>query len=114
MIQVSLDKARTLKYGIGAVRDLENALGGKPLGDVIRDLSRLGINALVISLYHGLKHEDAGLNLRLIEKMLEAHLDAGESLQPLYDAVSESIKDTGIFRTGEDAAEGKSRTPIPA
>lgn len=113
MIQIELDKTRTLKYGIGAVRDLEQALGGKPLGDLIRDLSRLGINALVIALLHGLKHEDSALNINLVIKMLDRHLEAGHSLQPLYDAVSEAIEKTGVFRTHEDATEGKSQ-PVPA
>lgn len=114
MIQIELDKTRNLKYGIAAVRDLEAALGGRPLGDVIHDLSRLGINALVVALLHGLKHEDSALSVNLIMKMLDRYLESGESLQPLYDAVSESLDKTGVFRTQTQVAEGKSQTSIPA
>jgi hypothetical protein len=114
VVPVELDKTRHIHYGLRAVRDLEAALGGKPLASILQDLSLIGINALIIALYHGLKKEDPSLNANLVERMLEAHLDAGNSLQPVYMAVSKAIEETNVFRTSEDAASGKAQTPTPA
>ena len=114
MIPVELDKTRHVKYGIAAVRDLESSLGGRPLASVLQDLSLIGINALVVALHHGLKHEDPTLNPNRVVKILEAHIEAGNSLQPIYVAVSKALEATGVFRTAEDAEAGKSQTPTPA
>jgi hypothetical protein len=101
-------------YGLRAVRDLENAMGGKPLASLLQDLSLVGINALIIALQHGLKHEDPTLNTNRLTTIIEAHIDAGNSLQPLYAAISKALEDTGVFRTTEDVESGKSKTPTPA
>jgi hypothetical protein len=114
VIPVELDKTRHVKYGLASVRDLESALGGKPLASVLHDLSLIGINSLVIALYHGLKHEDPTLNPNRLVKILEAHIEDGNSLQPVYMAVSKALESTGVFRTTEDAEAGKSKTPTPA
>lgn len=71
----------------------------------------MGMNALVNSLYFGLKHEDAGLNQRLVERMVEQRLKSGESLQPLFSAIVKALEETGVFRTNEDVSEGKQKTP---
>lgn len=86
-------------------------MGGKPLAGILHDLSSIGIDALVIALYHGLKHDDAGLNQSLVLKMLEKHVQNGESLQPVFAAVSKALDESGVFRTSEDVAQGKSQTP---
>ena len=86
-------------------------MGGKPLASILHDLSLVGINALVIALYHGLKHEDVTLNTSRLMKILEAHVDGGNSLQPLYGAVSKALENTGVFRTTEDVESGKLQTP---
>jgi hypothetical protein len=114
VVSVELDKTRTLRYGLRGVRDLDGALGGKPLASILHDLSLVGINSLVIALYHGMKHEDPTLNTNRVEKLIEAHMEAGNSLQPLYAAVSKALEATGVFRTSEEVEQGKSKTPTPA
>lgn len=111
MISVELDRPRSLRFGLAAVRDLESAMGGKPLASILQDLSLIGINALVTALYHGLKHEDPTLNPNRILKILERHVEEGNSLQPLYTGVSKALEATGVFRTSEDVEAGKSQTP---
>jgi hypothetical protein len=114
VVPIELDRTRQLHYGLAAVRDLEQAMGGKPLASILQDLSLIGINALIIALYHGLKHEDPTLNSNRLLKMVEAHLEAGESLQPLYGGISKALESTGAFRTSEDVTSGKTKTPVPA
>jgi hypothetical protein len=114
VIPVELDKTRNIEFRLRAVRDLEAALGQKPLGSILQDISQFGINALVLALYHGLKKEDPTLNLNLVEKILEDHLESGHSLQPVYHAVGKALEASNVFRTSEDVASGKAQTPTPA
>lgn len=108
MVQIDFDKPRNLRFDLAAVRDLEAALGGKPLASVINDLSMLGVNALVLSLWAGLKHEDRGLNPKLVERMLEAYISDKKSLRTLGRAVNDALDETGLFRT--DEPEGNATT----
>ena len=110
MISIELDKPRQLHFGLSGVRDLERALNGKPLGSIIQDLSLMSIDALVTALHHGLRHEDSGLNPNLILKMLDTYMKAGNSLQPVFGAVSEALEETGVFRTSDDVELGKRKT----
>jgi hypothetical protein len=102
MIQVEFDKPRQLFYDLAAIRDLEQALGGQPLGVIIQQLSNLGVNAMVIALWAGFKHEDRAITPNLVTKRLEAYLKDGKKLSVLADAVSEALDECGIFRTAED------------
>lgn len=111
-VPIDFDKPRQLKFDLAAVRDLEAALGGKPLADVITDLSRLGVNALVLSLWAGLKHEDRTLNPRLVERMLSSYIAEKKSIRLLGRAVNDALEETGLFRN-EDEPEGNSQ-PEPA
>lgn len=107
---------RLLKYDIGAVRDLENALDGKPLASVIVDISRLGMNAMVAALWAGLKHEDPSLTQSLVAKMLDRHFtgqkNGRERLRALGTSIDKALEETGLFSTEED--EEKNEQPEPA
>lgn len=114
MVEIELDRTRHVQYGLASIRELENSLDGKPLARIINDLRSMGIDALIVSLYHGLKKEDPTLNVNLLLKIIQKYMDDGNSLQPLYRAVSKALDDTGVFRTSEDVSEGKQETPTPA
>ena len=112
MIDIQLgDRTLSVHYDLGSLRDLERAMGGKPLASILSDLANIGIDALAIALYHGAKGQDPTLNSALILKMMDKHLRAGESLQPLFRAVNQALEETGVFRTSEDVSEGKQKTP---
>jgi hypothetical protein len=109
-VQIEFDKPRTLQFDLAAVRDLEAAAGGKSLGEVLGQIASLGINAMVVALWAGLKHEDKSLNLGLVTRMLDAHLRAGigekrddnkTRLRILGDALDEAIHETGLFERGD-------------
>lgn len=109
MVAIELDKPRNLLFELSDIRDLEKALDGRPLGSVLRDLSQLGINALILCMYYGLRHEDRGLSIKLVEKMVSEKLRNGGSLGPLYEALPKALDETGLFRSGDDV--GKQETP---
>ena len=109
MVPVELDKTRHLHFDLAAMRDLELALNGRPLGAILNDLSSMGINVLVLATYHGLKHEDKALNPKLVERILQTMLKDKRNLQELYTALPKALEETGMFRT-EDTDPGKSET----
>lgn len=112
MIPLEFDRQRNLHFNLGSIRDLERA-GGKPLAAILHDLFNLGIDCLATTLYHGLKHEDATLNAALLLKMLEKHIEEDKSLSPLFTAAIQALEETGVLRTPEDIARGKSKTLVP-
>jgi hypothetical protein len=117
MIQIEFDKPRQLFFDLAAIRELENALGGQPLGAIVNQLSNLGINATVLSLWAGLKHEDRALTPNLVTKRLETYLKNGGKMRLLADAISDGLEESGLFRTaaGDEIAEdaGKNGRPEP-
>ena len=111
MIAIDFDKPRQLHFDLAAVRDLEATLGGKPLASIINDLSQLGVNALVMALWAGLKHEDRALNPKLVERMLSTYITNKKSLRILGRAVNDALEETGLFRNEDDeASEGNAPT----
>jgi hypothetical protein len=90
---------------------LEAMLDGKPLSSIIGDITRLGVNAITVALFAGLKHEDRGLNINLVTKMLDSHITKAKGsgkneLRVLARALSDAIEETGLF---EDDMEGNAQ-----
>lgn len=113
MVDIEFDKPRRLHFDLAAVRDLEASLNGKPLASIINDLSLLGVNAIVLSLWAGLKHEDRTLNPKLVEKMLQAYIQQKKSLRVLGRALNDAIEETGMFRNeDEEVTEGNEQRAV--
>jgi hypothetical protein len=112
-IPIDFDKPRQLKFDLAAVRDMEAALGGKPLADIINDITRLGVNALVIALWAGLKHEARDLNPRLVERYLTTYIAEKKSLRKLGQAVNDALDETGLFRNEDEAPAEGNGSPEP-
>jgi hypothetical protein len=108
VIQIDFDKPRQLHFDLAAIRDLEAAMGGKPLASIVNDLASIGVNAIVLALWAGLKHEDRTLNPKLVERMLSTYIKNKKSLRVLARALNDGIEETGLFRNEDDepSAEG--------
>lgn len=102
MVQIDFDKTRNLHFDLAACRDLEAAMGGKPLASIINDLANLGVTAMVLALWAGLKHEDRALNPKLVERMLTKYIEQKKSLRALGRALNDAIEETGLFRSEDD------------
>jgi hypothetical protein len=111
-VPIDFDKPRQLKFDLAAVRDLEAALNGKPLADIVNDLSRLGVTALVLSLWAGLKHEDRTLNPKLVERMLTTYIAEKKSLRTLGQAINDALDETGLFNSDEDVEGNSQPKPV--
>jgi hypothetical protein len=103
---------RVLTYDLAAIRDLEAALGGQPLGLIVGQLANLGINALVLALWAGLKHEDRTITPHLVTKRLETYLKAGRPLRKLADAINDGLEESGLF-TLDTETEGNGQPDRP-
>ena len=115
MVDIDFDKPRKLHFDLAAIRDLEAAMGGKPLSSIVNDLHSTGVTALVLALWAGLKHEDRTLNPKLVERMLERYiLKEKKSQRALGRALSDAIKETGLFREDEEESEGNGQEAATA
>lgn len=111
-VGIELDKPRNLRFDLRSIKDLEAAMGNRPLGSVLDDLSRMSMSALTIALLHGLKHEDVTLNMRRVDRMLEEYLEGGGTLDVVYGKVKDALDGSGLFRTKDDPVGNG--TPEPA
>lgn len=108
MVPIDFDKPRHLHYDLAAIRDLEAQMNGEPLGILVGRLANLGVNALVMFLWAGLKHEDRTLTPHLVTVRLEAYLKAagngsGKSLRTLADGINDALEQSGLFKSAEDS-----------
>ena len=112
MVTVEFDQQRQLFYDLAAIRDLEAAMGGEPLGVIVGRLANLGVNALVLSLWAGLKHHDRAITPNLVQRRLETYLQQGKPLRALADGINDALEECGLFKTAADeAASPLSTTP---
>jgi len=110
-VHVEFDKSRSLSFDLAAIRDLERAMDGQPLGIIVNQLANLGVNAMVIALWAGLKHEDRTLTPNLVTKRLETYLKDGHKLRTLADALNDALEECGIFRGEGDEGNAPAERP---
>lgn len=109
-VSITLDKTRELKFDIRACRELESHLG-KPLGAIIGDISNFGVNAIVTSLYFGLKHGDKALNIALVEKMFSAYVAARRPMSAITRKLNDALDETGLFQREETVEDDEGNVP---
>jgi hypothetical protein len=113
---VDFDRRRELKFDLAAIKDLERASDGAPLGKIVTDLGQMGITSLTLALWAGLKHEDRTLTPNLVTKILEKYLADRKSLTKLLRAVNDAIDESGLFRGAEaeedEAVAGNAQTDV--
>lgn len=103
-VSISLDKRRELKFDIRSCRELEAQLG-KPLGAVLQDITNFGINAMVVSLWAGLKHDDKAITINFTEKLFSKYVTDKKSMRVLIKKLSDAMDETGLFQKDEDITE---------
>jgi hypothetical protein len=110
--EILLDKPRRLRFDLDALKDLEAAMGAMPLGTIHSQLGKLGLTAVCLALWAGLKHEDATLTPKLTTKILQSYLQGGGSISTVIETVSTAIDECGLFHA--EGAEGNAPPePLP-
>ncbi len=91
-------------------------MNGQPIGLVVQQLGQLGVTALTMALWAGLKHEDRALSPGLVTKMLETYIADGKSLRRLGRALNDAIEETGLFKAddGTDPEDAEGNEPPEA
>lgn len=82
-IIISLDKPRTLRYGINALAKIED-LTGRPITAL--DLNSVGIKDLLVIVYAGLYHEDKALTLEKVGDLIDEHSNINEIAEKVGEA----------------------------
>lgn len=109
-VTIDFDKPRELKFDLKTIKELERAMDGQPLGLIVNQLSNLGVTAITLALWAGLKHEDRTLTPNLVTKMLEQYIAERKSMRLLGQALNDAIDETGMFRSDSDEeSEGNSK-----
>ncbi len=111
--EIILDKPRRLRFDMTAMRDLEAALG-HPLGVIWQQLQQMGVSALCLTLWAGLKHEDKALTQNLTNKIVERYVANGGKLKPIITAVSEAMESSDVFKSLIEDDELGNDSPEPA
>ena len=91
------DRTRRLRYGIGTLRDLCQALGGVTLLELLTRLAGMDVNAILQCIRYGLVHEDPKITLRTAADLLEAHVRASGDASRVLTAISEALDATGLI-----------------
>lgn len=82
-------------------------MSGQPIGLIVQQLGQLGVTALTMALWAGLKHEDRALSPGLVTKMLQTYIEDRKSLRRLGRALNDAIDETGLFRADDGTEDGE-------
>jgi hypothetical protein len=111
-VPVTLDRERRIRYGIRDLRDLERVTQ-KPVGDVMRDFTNIGAEALSTILWAGLKHEDGKLTIDRTLDLVDKYIEKGQEISDLRTAINQALLLSGYFgkRPKEQTEEEILRRP---
>lgn len=95
IVLIELDKPRTLKYGIKAIKQIEK-LYKCNLSKALEKLTDLSGDDIVKLIYLGLVWEDNTLTYDKVEDLLDEYTTIGEAVKKLTEAL------TASFGTGDE------------
>ena len=84
-ITITLDKPRTLRYGMNALAKIED-ITGKTLMSL--DLNNVGIKDLLAIVYAGLCHKDKSLTLEAVGDLIDEYSDLNSIAEKVGDALT--------------------------
>lgn len=92
LVIIELDKVRTIKFGIKAMKKLEKMFNCKLL-KALEKMSDLSTDEAVKVLFIGLSWEDKDLTLEQLEDLLDEHVMIGDLLKKISDSIGASFGD---------------------
>lgn len=90
-------KDRYLRYDLNAFADIERETG-KSLQEFLGDGKSVGIDALRLLLWAGLKWSDKRMDIETAGNVLEAYIAEGSDLEELGEYIREAVEKSGIVR----------------
>jgi len=99
-VEITLDKPRRIRFTFAELKSLEARLG-KPMGDVVSDMTRLSVNTLQHMLFAGLRATDSRLRFEDVERLLIEWVEGGKgTLNDVLYALNEALMESGYFGRG--------------
>lgn len=111
-VELDLDRPRKLRYRIPDLRDACRRLGGLTISALLDRLGQLDLDAVLIVVWAGLRHEDKRLTPERVEELVQDQVDKGVSVAALVLQLTEALNLSGIIgRRRDEGDEGNVRTP---
>ena len=99
-VEITLDRVRRIKFTFADLKAMEGRLG-KPMGEIVGDLTRLSVNTLQHALYAGLRSDDKRLRFEDVERLLTEYVDSGRGgLNDVLYLLNEAFTESGYFGRG--------------
>jgi len=99
-VPITLDRERQLKYDMNALCDADD-VGGDKVTDLVFG-RHMGVSALRVMLWAGLKHEDPKLTLKTTGDLMQAYIEREENgLVELLEKVREGLNASGLLGGAE-------------
>jgi hypothetical protein len=104
-VSITLDRERSLRYSLGDVKDICRVLtrmepGEQPRkvtqGRLYQLLVERDIDAIVQTVFHGLRWEDRALRAERVEQIVGDFLVNGGDMVVIYDAIVEAWQKAGL------------------
>ena len=109
MVEITLDKPRTLKYRWPDLRDLSRRLNGASLSQLFTRLGEADPDAVSMALMVGLRHQDGKLTLDKVDELIQGFFDGGGKVADLLNAITEAIQSSGVVRAVGGGEENAAR-----
>jgi hypothetical protein len=94
-------KVRLLRFDFNAIADIEERAGvgiGTLLG-----AERVGLHAMRLLLWGGLKHEERGLTVQRVGTLVGEYIDGGGDISALGEKLAEAINASGLGNSDAEA-----------
>lgn len=103
-ITITLDKPRTLRYGLNALAKIEDITGKSILS---LDLNKVGIKDLLAIIYGGLYHEDKTLTIEKVGNLVDEYSNLTEIAEKLGEALTVAFGGEKTDKTDKTATQGE-------
>src|SRR3970040_1447356 len=109
-VEITLDKPRGIRFTFDELKPPRARLG-KPMGEVVADLTRLSATTLQHALYAGLRSEDKRLRFEDVERLVTEYVESGRgALNDVLYLLNEAFTESGYFgRAAGDKAAAEER-----
>lgn len=97
-VTITLDKPRTLRYGMNALAKIEDITGKSILA---LDLNKVGIKDLIAIVYGGLYHEDKTLTPEKVGDLIDEYSDLSEIAEKIGEALTIAFGEAKTEKTKE-------------
>lgn len=104
VVSIKLDRERHLKFGLRAMRAIQEKTGKNPLEGTLWSEEKPDVNDFIIFLWAGLLHDDPDITIDQAISLADEHSNLPELIQTIYDAFARSMPESTeeTERDGDD------------